>query len=124
MGAIGISEYDGVTSPAYDVIRLKVKGNPYYYHHLFRSTKICDEFKKYSTGIMDVRLRLYFNEFGKIPLPVPSLEEQNAIIEHIKTETATIDTAIAKAEREIELIREYKEAMISEAVMGKLIIKK
>ncbi|MHB1177248.1 MAG: hypothetical protein ACYCZO_02845 [Daejeonella sp.] len=29
------------------------------------------------------------------------------------------DTAIGKAEREIELIKEYKEAMISEAVMGK-----
>jgi type I restriction enzyme S subunit len=41
------------------------------------------------------------------------------IIEYIKTETATIDTAIAKAEREIELIREYKEAMIAEVVMGK-----
>ncbi|WP_276974074.1 restriction endonuclease subunit S [Flavobacterium filum] len=49
----------------------------------------------------------------------PPLEEQKQIVAHIKTETATIDTAIAKAEREIELIREYKEAMIAEAVMGK-----
>jgi type I restriction enzyme S subunit len=46
-------------------------------------------------------------------------EEQKQIVSHIKSETATIDTAIAKAEREIELIREYKEAMIAEAVMGK-----
>jgi len=50
---------------------------------------------------------------------VPTLEEQKIIIDDIKTETKTIDTTIAKAEREIELIREYKEAMISEAVMGK-----
>ncbi len=49
----------------------------------------------------------------------PNIEEQKQIVTHIKTETATIDTAIAKAEREIELIREYKEAMISEVVMGK-----
>jgi len=49
----------------------------------------------------------------------PPIEEQKEIVSHIKTETATIDTAIAKAEREIELIREYKEAMIAEAVMGK-----
>jgi len=48
-----------------------------------------------------------------------SIEEQKQIVTHIKAETATIDTAIAKAEREIELIKEYKEAMISEAVMGK-----
>lgn len=54
-------------------------------------------------------------------MPFPSLEEQKQIVEHIKTETATIDTAIAKAEKEIELIREYKEAMISEAVMGKIL---
>lgn len=54
----------------------------------------------------------------KIVIP-KSTTEQEEIINKIKTETATIDTAIAKAEREIELIREYKEAMISEAVMGK-----
>ena len=47
-------------------------------------------------------------------------EEQTQIVNHIKAETATIDTAIAKAEREIELIKEYKEAMIAEAVMGKM----
>lgn len=55
----------------------------------------------------------------QVKMPVPPLEEQKQIVAHIKTETATIDTAIAKAEREIELIREYKEAMIAEAVMGK-----
>jgi type I restriction enzyme S subunit len=38
----------------------------------------------------------------------------------LENETAIIDTAIAKAEKEIELIREYKEAMISEAVMGNI----
>lgn len=54
----------------------------------------------------------------KIVIP-KSTSEQREIINKIKTETATIDTAIAKAEREIELIREYKEAMVSEAVMGK-----
>ncbi len=54
----------------------------------------------------------------KIVIP-KSTSEQQEIINKIKTETATIDTAIAKAEREIELIREYKEAMISEVVMGK-----
>ncbi len=54
-------------------------------------------------------------------MPFPPLEEQKQIVSHIKTETATIDTAIAKAEREIELIREYKEAMISEAAIGKIL---
>lgn len=57
----------------------------------------------------------------QVKMPIPPIEEQRQIVAHIKTETATIDTAIAKAEREIELIREYKEAMISEAVMGEIL---
>ena len=50
----------------------------------------------------------------------PTIEEQKQIVEHIKTETRTLDIAISKAEREIELIKEYREAMIAEAVTGKM----
>lgn len=60
------------------------------------------------------------NEVKNYYLFVPSLKDQENIISEIKTETTTIDTAIAKTEREIELIKEYKEAMIAEAVMGKV----
>jgi type I restriction enzyme S subunit len=63
--------------------------------------------------------KLTKDAFMSVPVVVPPIEEQKQIVSHIKTETDTIDTAIAKTEKEIELIREYKEAMISEAVMGK-----
>jgi type I restriction enzyme S subunit len=51
-------------------------------------------------------------------MPFPPIEEQEQIVAHIKTENTTIDAA--KAEIEIELLKEYKDAMISEAVMGKI----
>jgi restriction endonuclease S subunit len=51
-------------------------------------------------------------------MPFPPIEEQEQIVAHIKTENTTIDAA--KAEIEIELLKEYYEAMISEAVMGKI----
>ena len=65
---------------------------------------------------------VHFNmsDIGCIPIILPPIEEQQQIVDYIKNETATIDTAITKAEREIELIKEYKEAMIAEAVMGKM----
>jgi type I restriction enzyme S subunit len=50
----------------------------------------------------------------------PPLSEQTQIVNYIKTETVIIDTAIAKTLKEIELIKEYKDAMIAEAVMGKV----
>lgn len=55
-----------------------------------------------------------------LPIVLPPIEEQVMIYNFIKTETAKIDQAIAKAEKEIELIKEYREAMIAEAVVGKL----
>ncbi len=50
----------------------------------------------------------------------PPYDEQKQIVEKIKVETKTIDIAISKAEREIELIEEYKKVMIAQAVMGKI----
>ena len=65
--------------------------------------------------------RANWNFIGNLKIVLPPIEEQNRIVNYIKTETATIDTAIAKTQKEIELIKEYKEALISEAVMGKKI---
>lgn len=120
MGAIGISEYDGVTSPAYDILRSKGEANPYFYHYLFRIPIMFNEFKRHSRGIMDVRLRLYFSEFGDIKLPVPPLPEQRAIVAHIEQETATLNRTIATIEKEIALVQEYRTTLIAEAVTGKI----
>lgn len=57
---------------------------------------------------------------GTFQVFYPSPTEQKRIVKHIKTETRTLDIAISKAEREIELIKEYREAMIAEAVTGKM----
>jgi len=52
-------------------------------------------------------------------IPFPSIEEQQAIVNYIRAETKTLDIAITKAEKEIELMKEYKEAMIAEAITGR-----
>ena len=59
-------------------------------------------------------------KYANLLVTLPPIQEQKQIVEHIKTETKTLDIAISKAEREIELIKEYREAMISEAVTGKM----
>lgn len=64
--------------------------------------------------------RANWDFIGNLKIPIPPIEEQQQIVAHIKTETQNIDAAIAKAQKEIDLIKEYKEAMISEAVMGKI----
>ena len=53
-------------------------------------------------------------------LPIPPLGEQDAIISYIENETSKIDYTIARAKREIELIREFRTRLISDVATGKL----
>lgn len=52
-------------------------------------------------------------------LPVAPLEEQEAIASYLDSETSKIDTRIAKRRKQIELLQEYKQALITAAVTGK-----
>ncbi len=53
-------------------------------------------------------------------VPVPTQEEQELIVKFIFSETKRIDTIISKSEKEIELLQEYRTALISEVVTGKI----
>src|SRR5690625_1096106 len=63
-------------------------------------------------------LRMYM--LKDFPVVFGSINEQRQIIEYIETETARIDAEIGAAEREIRLLKEYRQALISEAVTGKI----
>ncbi len=53
-------------------------------------------------------------------VPVPPKGEQAAIVELLRAETAHIDTLIAKVREGIGLLKEYRTALISAAVTGKI----
>ena len=120
MGAIGLSNYEGVTSPAYDILRKSRPLNERFYEYLFRCGLYFTEFKKRSRGIMEVRLRLYFDQFGQIPLVFPPVHEQDKITNFLDHKTGQIDELLAAEQRKIELLKEYRQSLISEAVTGKI----
>ena len=116
MGAIGLSDYDGVTSPAYDVLKPKMPIEGIFYHLLFRSPQCTSELKRHSRGIMDMRLRLYFDKFGDVVVPYPNIEVQKKIVSFLAEKTAQIDQAIALKQQQIEKLNEYKQILIQNAV--------
>ncbi|MFF5021841.1 restriction endonuclease subunit S [Micrococcus luteus] len=59
-------------------------------------------------------------EFRRTVFPVPPLDEQREIADHLDRETAKIDALIAKAERFIELAQERRSALITAAVTGQI----
>ena len=57
---------------------------------------------------------------GECWLWYPRLEEQDAILEFVKHTTNPTDVAVAQAEGEIALLREYRTRLIADVVTGKL----
>ena len=120
MGAIGLSNYAGVTSPAYDILRPRRELDGSYYHYLFRTKKCSSELKRWSRGIMEMRLRLYFEDFGPLSVPNPPLKEQREIASRASEIEFQVDSAVSKVRQEIALLSELKNNLISEVVTGQI----
>jgi type I restriction enzyme, S subunit len=115
-GSLGFSPFNGITSPAYAVYRLKTNDLNRYFHYLFRTELYKSEFKRNSSGVIESRLRLYTDDFFKIESLLPPLPEQTAIAAFLDHKTALIDQAIAIKEEQINLLKAHRQAIIHKAV--------
>ena len=79
--------------------------------------EICD-FSVWVTG--SAQPKLTAENLMNIELAVPSIKEQTDIVKFIETETAIINDKINLTKQEIELLKEYRQALIFEAVTGKI----
>lgn len=120
MGAIGMSNYNGVTSPAYDIYRPNLEVvHPEFYHFLFRTSWFAGECYKYGRGIMAMRWRTYSTEFKNIPVPYPPLSEQKTIVGFLHNKCAEIERIIAAKQQQLATLDEYKKSLIYEYITGK-----
>ena len=122
MGALGVSTYSGIISPAYAVYRPRHPNSivGVYMDGLLRSRPYVSNIICRSTGLRLSRLRLYPEEFFRLPIIQPPVEEQQRIVERIRSDTTELDTAISRLEREIDLLREYRTRLVADVVTGKL----
>lgn len=120
MGAMGTARVDGIVSPAYNVYTPGPRLLPDYVDALVRIPVFAQEVTRYSKGVWSSRLRLYPEGFFETWWPVPPLDEQQQIVEHISTETAKIDRLRTATENSIALLKERRAALIAAAVTGQL----
>lgn len=119
MGAIGRSDYAGVTSPAYDVYVPSPEIECRFYHYYFRTLGFSGDCYKNGRGIMVMRWRTYSDQFRSIKVVVPPLEEQKEIVDYLDAKCAEIDKLIAKKEQLVKELESYKKSLIYEVVTGK-----
>ncbi len=115
-GSLGISPYNGITSPAYCVYRIKGDNNPVFFGYLFSTNLFKTEFRRHSTGIIDSRLRLYSDKFFSIYSVVPPKNEQDEIVQYIKAQEEKINLFIQKKQQFIELLKEQKNLVAFSAI--------
>ena len=122
MAALGVARQTGIVSPAYAVYR-PLRGSPLlgeYADLLLRTAPYVGEYVCRSTGIQSSRLRLYPEQFLRIPVICPPIEEQRAILEAVATSTALFGRGAAATIREIELLEELRTRLIADVVTGKV----
>ena len=120
MGAMGTARVYGIVSPAYNVYTPGPRLLPDYVDALVRIPVFAQEVTRYSKGVWSSRLRLYPEGFLQTWWPVPSLDEQQQIVEHISAETRKIDRLRTATEHSIALLKERRAALIAAAVTGLL----
>ena len=121
-GAVGVAPVDGLVSPDYTVAWTKAELLPDYAGQLFRTASFSAECGRNSQGITWDRLRLYWDGFRDIFMPLPPVDEQQQIVEHISTETTKIDRLRIATENSISLLKERRAALIAAAVTGQIAI--
>lgn len=117
MGAIGRSNYDGVTSPAYDVYMPRTNINSQYYHYLFRTKAFSGECYKVGKGIMAMRWRTYSPQFMNINVPEPPRAEQDQIVRFLDWKVSEINKLIGIRRKEIQELEELKAEIINSAIL-------
>lgn len=119
-GAFGAVTVKGLVSPAYVVAAPVTTFRTKFIEHLLHTKSAAEEIRRFSRGIADFRMRLYWDHFRALRVCLPPLTEQDRILSKIDAETAKIDGLINLTERSIDLLREKRAALITAAVTGKI----
>ena len=116
-GAIGISDSRGKASPVLNV--LDTNQNKRYIMYYLRSMAYSDVFLALATGIRVRSCDLRWNKLADLSYPVPPLDEQKAIVEHVDAVLVKVDAVISDKKAQLATLDEYKKSLIFEYVTGK-----
>ena len=122
-GAVGAAPRPGLVSPDYVVAEPISSMLSSYAALLFRTAAFSAECGRRSYGIVWDRLRLYWDGFRDIELPLPPAPEQSIIVKEVAQELERIDLLQTAAERTIDLLKERRAALITAAVTGQIDVK-
>lgn len=123
-GGVGRAPCDGIASPDYTVLRPLHNIDGHYLHHISRSSWFVGEMTSRLRGIGgsdqgNVRTpRINFSDLKLIQIPLPSLQDQRLLVGELENDLQLTRLTAQKLERQVELLTERRQALITAAVTG------
>ena len=112
IGSVGISYYDGCVSPVYYVFKNNTNANLKFLNYIMQTTEFQKQLRRYANGILEIRLRVSYEDLVKQKIPLPPLSEQQKIADFLDEKVKEIDNAIEKTKETIELYKKYEKNII------------
>ncbi len=106
------------TNQAVSFIRLKKNENRKYTWYWLTSSKLQEQI--WLDAVQSAQPNLSMENLGNFFIPYPPLSEQEQIVASLDQKTKEIDDLIASEKKRIELLKEYRQSLISEVVTGKI----
>lgn len=125
-GGLGRAPSAGIVSPDYTVLRPGPKVDGRFLHYLFRSPWFVAEMSARLRGIGGVDQgnvrtpRVNFSDLGLIRIPVPSTADQARLADSLDVQREQVESLGDNLERQIRLVKEHRQALITAAVTGEL----
>ncbi|WP_270988135.1 restriction endonuclease subunit S [Campylobacter upsaliensis] len=118
-GGIEHSNYQGIISPAYTILEPQVEIYSFYFKFLFKSSFFISTLNIHKIGIREGQ-NISYASLQYTPIPLPPLQEQKEIAEFLDKKCEKIQNYINKKQKLITLLQEKKQALINEAVCGRV----
>ena len=107
-GASGVSEMNGIVSPAYTVLKPSKQTDTKFISYLFKLTSMLQSFQKNSQGLTSDTWNLKYKQFSPIKVKIPILNEQMKIGKVLEM----LDDSIAANQRKLEKLQELKKGYL------------
>lgn len=109
-GALGVAPEDCLVSPAYVVLAPRNHVVSRFFEHYFKLPASLLLLTSYSRGLTKDRLRLYYDDFARIPLRSPREPEQQRIADFL----SSLDTHIAGQARKLDILKQHKQGLLQQ----------
>ena len=106
------------TSQAISFLRPNANEVPRFLLYVLGSEIVADQLS--TLVVQSAQPNLSMEDLANLSFVYPPIHEQEQIVEYLDEQTSIIDSTISKEEKRIELLKEYRQSLISEVVTGKI----